>query len=187
MLLPSNLSLLLPPFTNDFIDTLYEAYTVKNPREMEHSKNVAMFSQAIARKYTEDDEFSFLCYKAGLLHDIGKIRFSDDFFNKTEYTEEEYQLYKTHVLFGSELFSKFMIEDISLAVKYHHEKYDGSGYPEGLKGDQIPIIAQIVGLADEMDSLGQHNCNSEIIKILLAKADKEYSKNLVDIAIGLLS
>ena len=99
--------------------------------------------------------------KASVLHDLGKIGISDTILLKREaLTDEEYEIVKGHTLIGAELvknlpggMEKSFIDCCRDVCLYHHERYDGSGYPSGLKGDKIPLSAQIVGIADSFDAL----------------------------------
>ncbi|MBR7142204.1 MAG: diguanylate cyclase [Clostridia bacterium] len=98
---------------------------------------------------------------ASALHDIGKISIPDNILNKPDkLTDEEYALMKTHSVTGSQILEKFKISGNAGYLRYaynicryHHERYDGSGYPDGLSGEQIPICAQVVGLVDAYDAL----------------------------------
>ncbi|MDO5346421.1 MAG: response regulator [Lachnospiraceae bacterium] len=102
-----------------------------------------------------------LISNASALHDIGKISISDEILNKPgRLTKEEFEIMKTHSLVGASMIRELPIYQEELLVKtayeicrWHHERYDGKGYPDGLKGDQIPISAQIVSLADVYDAL----------------------------------
>ena len=99
--------------------------------------------------------------KASILHDVGKIGVPDSILlKKTSLTEEEYEIIKKHTYIGAELINELpsgMEKEFIACCKdvclYHHERYDGKGYPEGLKGNEIPLSAQIVGIADSFDAL----------------------------------
>ena len=90
-----------------------------------------------------------------LLHDIGKIGIPDAILNKpAKLTDEEYEIMKSHVLLGGEILKDFtMIENVQVGALYHHEKYDGTGYCHGLKGEEIPLEARIIGIADAFDAM----------------------------------
>ena len=90
-----------------------------------------------------------------VLHDIGKIGVPDNVLNKPgRLTDEEYQLMKDHTTTGGEILKDItMIKDLDVGAKYHHERYDGTGYPEGLKGEEIPLAARIVSVADAYHAL----------------------------------
>ncbi|MCD6138534.1 MAG: HD domain-containing protein [Deltaproteobacteria bacterium] len=94
-------------------------------------------------------------YRAALLHDIGKIGISEQVLNKpTKLTEAELVMIKYHTNLGYNLIKPFLFDKlVGDAILYHHENFDGSGYPEGLKGDEIPLIARIFRIADYYDAL----------------------------------
>jgi HD-GYP domain-containing protein (c-di-GMP phosphodiesterase class II) len=104
---------------------------------------------------TVDDTFLDHLYIAGLLHDIGKIGIPESILNKEgKLSEQEMKLIKEHSLIGVKILEPIQeLGDAVLGVKYHHERYDGAGYPEGLKGNQIPLIASIISVADAFDAM----------------------------------
>lgn len=96
----------------------------------------------------------------GLMHDCGKIRVPDSILcKKGKLTDEEFGIMKTHTTEGAKLLSGFTsIPQIREAVLYHHERYDGRGYPEGLKGEEIPLVARILCVADSFDAMNSNRC-----------------------------
>ncbi len=115
-------------------------------------------------------EISLIC-TASALHDIGKIAINEDILNKPgRLTAEEFEVMKTHSLVGAEMLKKLpayedepLIKTAYEICRWHHERYDGRGYPDGLKGDEIPISAQIVALADVYDALTSDRCYKKAI------------------------
>ena len=93
---------------------------------------------------------------AGLLHDIGKMGTYELIIDKLEgFTEEELKIIRQHPIKGAEILSPIrQLKDVIPAVRHHHEFYNGSGYPDGLKGEEIPLLARIVGVADSVDAMG---------------------------------
>ena len=93
--------------------------------------------------------------KAAQLHDIGKIGIPDSVLNKVgRLTDDEYAKMKSHVVRGAEILKDFtLVENVEDGTRYHHERYDGKGYPEGLKGKEIPLFARIIGVADTFDAM----------------------------------
>jgi energy-coupling factor transport system substrate-specific component len=89
------------------------------------------------------------------MHDIGKIAIPDGVLNKVgRLTDEEYAKMKSHVLSGAEILKDFtLVEHVEEGTRYHHERYDGKGYPDGLKGEEIPLYARIIGVADAFDAM----------------------------------
>jgi HD-GYP domain-containing protein (c-di-GMP phosphodiesterase class II) len=126
-----------------------------------HISRVTDLSLMIAKVFKQknikavDDKFLEHLYIAGLLHDIGKIGIPESILNKEEkLTDEERRLIKEHSLIGVKILEPIQeLGDAILGVKYHHERYDGAGYPEGLKGNQIPLIASIISVADAFDAM----------------------------------
>jgi HD-GYP domain-containing protein (c-di-GMP phosphodiesterase class II) len=94
-------------------------------------------------------------YRAALLHDVGKIGITEQVLNKaTKLTEAEFIMIKYHTNLGYDLIKPLLFDEfIGDAILYHHENFDGSGYPKGLKGDEIPLIARIFRIADYYDAL----------------------------------
>ena len=92
---------------------------------------------------------------ASALHDIGKIGIPDNIINKPgKLTDEEFKVIKGHTLTGAKILSEIKsAPELIYGAKYHHERYDGSGYPDGLKGNAIPMCAQVVGIVDAYDAL----------------------------------
>lgn len=154
--------------SHQLIEMLGGMVESRNMESGEHIQRVKYYTRILAesmmKKYPEyelDMHKIELIVSASALHDVGKIKVSDTILLKpAKLTVEEFNTMKGHTLLGFEIVNKMMIgldeeyagycKDI---VLYHHEKYDGNGYPEGLKGDQIPIAAQLVSLADCFDAL----------------------------------
>lgn len=142
------------------IETISSAIDAKDEYTGYHSERVgeyaAILSREIAPEYgfTEDDILHI--QYIGLMHDIGKIGVADTILNKAgKLTDEEFSLMKKHVNIGYELLSamKGSIDGLLDGIRYHHERYDGKGYPDGLAGEDIPLIARILCLADCYDAM----------------------------------
>lgn len=119
-----------------------------------HSKRVAYYSSLLAAKLDCSKDDIDLIFQAGMLHDIGKIEIPDALLLKPDIlTPEEYNLIKTHSKFGFELLCKEPFKNLSVIVLHHHERYDGTGYPYGLSGAQIPLLSQIISVADAFDAM----------------------------------
>jgi HD-GYP domain-containing protein (c-di-GMP phosphodiesterase class II) len=126
-----------------------------------HTARVTTLSLEIAKKLMQKNSANFSekflehLHIAGLLHDIGKIGIPESILNKGgALTEEEKKRMQEHPLVGETILKPIKeLEDSILGVRYHHEKYDGSGYPEGLKADKIPLIAAIISVADTFDAM----------------------------------
>ncbi len=137
------------------IATIANTIDAKDEYTQGHSKRVSEYSAAIAEELgLSEDEVQNIRFVA-LLHDIGKIGVPDSVLNKPgKLTDEEYHLMKQHTVTGGEILKDInMIPGIDIGAKYHHERYDGRGYPEGLKGQEIPFIARIISVADAYDAM----------------------------------
>ena len=122
-----------------------------------HSENVSKYAVKIAEKMKLPKDLCDTIRNGGLLHDIGKIGIPEHILTKAgKLTEDEYNVIKSHPVIGYEMlrhvtdYKKNGVLDI---VLYHHERYDGKGYPKGLKGDEIPLVARIVAVADTFDAM----------------------------------
>ncbi len=137
------------------VTALGEAVDAKDRYTSGHSKRVAEYSRMIAARMGLDKEEQEEIYRAGLLHDVGKIRIPVEIINKNgKLTDEEYNIIKIHPVTGYHILSGISGSDLmAIAAKYHHERYDGKGYPNGLVGDKIPLAARILGVADSYDAM----------------------------------
>ena len=123
-----------------------------------HSVRVAEYAREIARRMNKSEEEQEKIYYAGLLHDVGKIRVPEEVINKpSKLTDEEFEQIKIHPVTGYHIL-KDIYDDkmVALGAKFHHERYDGKGYPNGLKGENIPEIARILGVADTYDAMASN-------------------------------
>lgn len=137
------------------ITTVANALDAKDSYSEGHSRRVAVYASQIAEKLGLSKEDVRNVRIIALLHDIGKIGVPDAVLNKPgRLTDEEFALMKQHAAIGSEILKDIdMITGISIGARYHHERYDGRGYPEGLKGEDIPYIARIIAVADSYDAM----------------------------------
>lgn len=137
------------------VTALSEAVDAKDRYTSGHSKRVAEYSKMIAARMGKSSEEQAEIYRAGLLHDIGKIRIPVEIINKAgKLTDEEYDIIKIHPVTGYSILRGISGSKlIAMATKYHHEHYDGGGYPNGLVGTQIPEAARILGVADSYDAM----------------------------------
>ncbi|MDD6796786.1 MAG: response regulator [Clostridia bacterium] len=136
------------------------AYTIdaKDRYTSGHSQRVADYALAIAKRMGKSEEEQKVIYYAGLLHDVGKIRVPEEIINKPgKLTEDEFNQIRIHPVSGYHIL-KDIHEDVRIAygAKYHHERYDGKGYPNGLEGENIPEIARIIGVADAYDAMASN-------------------------------
>ena len=120
-----------------------------------HSTRVAEYTALLASRLGKTPEEVDQIYNIALLHDVGKISIPDSILNKPgKLTDEEYQVMKSHSSRGYDILNDVSIApDLALGAGFHHEKYDGTGYPSGRKGDEIPQVAQIIAVADTFDAM----------------------------------
>ena len=140
------------------VTALSEAVDAKDRYTSGHSKRVAKYARMIAAKMGKSKEEQDEIYRAGLLHDVGKIRVPAEIINKPgKLTDEEFNIIKIHPVTGYHILSGISENsEIAVAAKYHHERYDGKGYPNGLAGENIPEIARILGVADSYDAMASN-------------------------------
>lgn len=127
----------------------YDVYTAG------HSTQVAVYSEALADKMNLSPRDKEALIRAALIHDIGKVGISDSLISKPgPLTHEEYNIVKRHAEIGAEILSQVEgMHNLVPLVRHHHEHWDGNGYPDGLKGEQIPLGARILALSDALDTL----------------------------------
>ena len=137
------------------IRALAAAIDAKDPYTRGHSERVARYASAIAKEMGLSAEEVRKTRLSALLHDVGKIGVDDRIIRKpTALTDEEFELMKAHPVKGAAIMEAIpQLADIIPGMKYHHEKWEGGGYPEGLKGEAIPMQARIVAVADAFDAM----------------------------------
>ena len=137
------------------VKTLASAIDAKDRYTNGHSSRVAKYSKEIARRAGKPVEFQDEIYFVALLHDIGKIGVPDNILNKnSRLTDAEYETIKQHPSIGVEILKNITeMPNIEIGAHYHHERFDGKGYPEGLAGYDIPEIARIIAVADAYDAM----------------------------------
>ena len=140
---------------NETIIAIAKAVDAKDERTSQHSARVAHYAYLIAKEMGLSQVKCEEIFRAGQMHDIGKIGIPDSILNKpSRLTEEEYAVMKSHVVQGSQILKDFtLIDNVKDGVRFHHERYDGRGYPEGLKGEEIPLFGRIIGVADAFDAM----------------------------------
>ncbi len=147
----ANNSLLIKQIIDAFANTI----DCKDSYTKGHSFRVAWYTSILAEKMGCSQKQIEKYYDIALLHDIGKMGIPDKILTKEgKLTDSEYSIIKSHSSKGYEILSKVsMFPDLANGVKYHHERVDGKGYPDGLKGEDIPLIARIIAVADTFDAM----------------------------------
>ena len=134
---------------------LSKVVDAKDRYTKDHSRRVATYAAEIARRMGKTPQEQKRIYEMGLLHDVGKIGLSEELLNKTEHlTDEEFRQIKMHTVTGCDILRSIKeIPELALAARSHHERYDGKGYPDGLRGGEIPEVARILCVADCYDAM----------------------------------
>ncbi len=142
------------------LETFARTIDAKDKYTNGHSMRVAAYSKELAKRMGMSEEKQENIYYIALMHDIGKIGIPDHILNKPEkLTDEEYAVIKTHPSIGGEILKSFTaLEGTAQGAKYHHERYDGKGYCEKLAGEDIPLVARIIGIADAYDAMSSDRC-----------------------------
>ena len=179
---------------NETILSIARTVDAKDSNTSQHSIRVSEYSVAIAERLGYSAEKCENLRQMALLHDIGKIGIPDAILNKPgRLTDEEYEIMKSHVIKGGEILKDFtMIDNVSLGALYHHEKYDGTGYCHGLKGEEIPLDARIIGIADAFDAMTANRIYRKqldinvVIDELKRCSGTQFDPQLVEIMLSLI-
>lgn len=153
-----------------------------------HSSRVSKISEAIGREMGFDEKGLRILRLGGLLHDIGKIGIPDSILNKPgKLTKEEFDIIKTHPAEGERILKPIIKEEgILHIVRHHHEMLDGSGYPDGLKGKEIPLPARIATVADVFDAMTSERAyrkpieKEKVINHMLSETGKHFDPSVMD-------
>ena len=141
----------------DVMKAIASLIDAKDGYTHKHSERVAQFGVRIARHLGFDADSRAVVELSGLLHDVGKIGVPDAILNKPgKLTDEEFKQMRLHPVHGARILSQIQSErvvNILPGVKFHHERWDGKGYPDGLKGEEIPMLGRVLGVADFLDAL----------------------------------
>lgn len=180
--------------SNETILSIANAVEARDKQTGRHSLRVVVYSMLIAAELGFDADELENIRQIGLLHDIGKIGVPDSILSKPKkLTEKEYNIMKTHVDIGGEILKDFThIKNVADGAKYHHERYDGKGYNTGLKGEEIPLTARIIGLADAFDAMTSNRVYRKAISMdhvideLKKGKGTQFDPSLVDILLGLI-
>ena len=151
----------------DSIRALAAAIDAKSPYTRGHSERVSQYSVAIARHYGLGEVEIKRVEIAALLHDVGKIGITDDILQKPEaLTESEFAQMRTHTVKGAAIVSPIArLHDMLSGIRYHHENWGGGGYPDGLSGEEIPLVARIIAAADTFDAMTTHRPYQKALRL----------------------
>ncbi|MCD4757685.1 MAG: HD domain-containing protein [Arcobacteraceae bacterium] len=181
----------------NYKNTLYALVKMVEDRDTYtggHSLRVAKYSKLIAQNLNLDEETCENIYEAGILHDIGKIAIPDNVLLKPgSLNDLEYTLIQEHVNLGVKMLSKVpMFKELAKFIDGHHERLDGSGYPKGLKGEQIALESQIMAISDAFDAMTTSRIYKarksipEALNELESLSGKHYSEDVTKSAIAVL-
>lgn len=147
------------------VETMAEAVDAKDTYTHGHSRRVAEYSKEIARRYGYTEKRCNDIYMMALLHDVGKIGVPDAVINKPgRLTEDEFALIKEHPAKGARILKNIKeMPELVIGVRWHHERYDGNGYPDGLSGKDIPEEARIIAVADAYDAMSSYRSYRNVL------------------------
>ena len=181
------------------IETITSAIDARDEYTGGHSERVGRYAECLAREMAADYDFSeediLRVRNIGLMHDIGKIGVADGILNKASNLDyEEFNLMKKHSAIGYEIMSSFgdEVPDLLNGIRYHHERFDGHGYPDGLSDTDIPLVARIIALADSYDAMTsnrvyrKHMSDEEVREELLKRAGTQFDPALTEIFVRLI-
>ena len=183
---------------NEIIKESIETFTgfidAKDPYTNGHSNRVAQYTKLIAEAMGYEGEELNRIYYVALLHDCGKIGVPDSILGKPgRLTDEEFQVIKSHTTMGSEILSHFKsLNNVNEGARYHHERYDGKGYPEGKKGEDIPLIARMICVADSFDAMNSNRVyrkkltKEDIINEIEKNKGTQFDPKIADIFLKLI-
>ena len=185
--------------TINTIQTIASAIDARDEYTGGHSERVGLYAERLAREMAADYDFSeediLTIHYVGLVHDIGKIGVADNVLNKPgKLNDEEYSLMKKHTEIGYEIMNT-LGEDMKVlldGIRYHHERFDGKGYPDGLSDTDIPLVARILAIADSYDAMTSDRVyrnrltDEEVREQFVNGAGTQFDPLLVDIFVGLL-
>lgn len=171
-------TLQIKTLTREITEALSKTVYAKDHYTRGHSARVAQYAKEIARRMNKSEDEQEEIYYMGLLHDIGKISVAGSIIRKdSELTDDEFDEIKGHPEAGYEILKTIhVLPRLATGAKYHHEHFDGTGYPDGLKGYEIPEEARIIAVADAYDAMTSKRTYSEVRPQALVRAEIERCK-----------
>lgn len=174
------------------IKTIIETLHKNNPREVEHSKSVSILCKEIGKAVGLSEVDIRRVKDAGFLHDIGKIILREEILNKDILAAQEQREMNQHPIIGFRILNSFdETLDLAELVLAHHENWDSSGYPKGLKGEEIPLLARIIAIAESYDSMMNRRgnnamSNGDVIEEIKRQAGAKFDPELVSVFLKIL-
>ena len=163
--------------------TLARTVEAKDPYSGGHIERVSSYVEGVANKMKLNEESKKILMGGAILHDLGKVGIQDDVLKKPgKYTPEEYEIMKQHAVIGENILRPLRsMAKLAQLVRHHHEHYDGTGYPDGLKGENIPLLSRILTIADIYDALiTERPYKKAYSKTEAIKTLKGYKGNVLD-------
>lgn len=160
------------------VRTLSGAIDAKDTYTNGHSTRVAEYSKEIAKRAGLSEKIEDEIYMMGLLHDVGKIGIPDAIINKpAKLTDEEYSIIKAHPVVGANILKDITeFPKLSVGARWHHERYDGKGYPDGISGEDIPREARIIAVADAYDAMSSKRSYRDALPQAQVRAEVQKGK-----------
>ena len=174
----------------EIVYMLGEAVETRSKETGNHVKRVAEISKLLALDYGLSNEEAEIMRLASPMHDVGKIGIPDAILNKPgRHTPEEFEIMKTHAMLGYDMLKnskRRILQAGAMIARGHHEKWNGAGYPDGIKGDDIHIYGRITAVADVFDALGSDRCYKkawpmeQILDLFNEESGQQFDPQLVD-------
>jgi HD-GYP domain-containing protein (c-di-GMP phosphodiesterase class II) len=179
-----------------YVNTVCEFYK-NHCQRINHPFNVAYWSLLIAKQLNLEEEYLFELYIAAILHDIGILLVPQHIVNKVgKLSDHEYNLLKQHTVYGYNLIKDLKysigIDNLDDIIRHHHERYDGNGYPDGLKAEEIPLLSRIIAVADATDAMLSDRIFrlslplEKVVEELSNNKEKQFDPDIADIMIQIL-
>ena len=176
------------------VQSLADAIDAKDTYTNGHSGRVASYAKEIAKRYGYSEEEQENIYMMGLLHDVGKIGVPDAVINKpAKLDEEEFQMIMNHPVMGARILKNIReMPKLANGARWHHERYGGGGYPDGLKGEDIPEEARIIAVADAYDAMSSRRSYRDILPQEKIKEElrngkgTQFDPNFADIMLAMM-
>lgn len=183
-----NSSEVIHTLNNDLLNALAEAIELRDHFVMGHSKHVSIYAAMISKEMGLSEKQMELIRKAGLLHDVGKLGIPEAIlFKPGRLTVEEYNIVKQHVYLGTDIVRTMSsLQQLTPVILHHHEHYDGGGYPGEIRGEEIPLEARIIAVADAVEAMASDRpyrkalTISEILSELKRYAGRQFDPKVVD-------
>ena len=175
-------------YLGKLIHVMDDIVSQRDPFMINHHYNVANWATIIADELNLSKDKKKELYLAAVFHDIGKLYISESILNKNgKLSDEEYNIIKKHPEYSYIIVNELLQNNIAKIVKYHHERYDGKGYPEGLKGEDIPFESRILAISDAVDAMLSHRIYkkpmeiSTVINEIIKNRSKQFDPEIAEI------